>query len=297
MTNGSNTSAIGTASHSIKGIALCLGAMLAFASQDAVTKILVQDLPVAQVVMVRYWVFALFAMVWVLKAGALRRAWQSASPRLQLLRSVLSLAEIALFNVALRYLGLAEAHSLMAMFPLFVIILAVPVLGERIPLACWFAVAIGFIGSLIILRPGLGVFQPQAIIPLSAALCFAGYHVVTRQVSRLGDTFHTNVLYMALIGCGLASVFGVSSWQAPTWGQWGWLALISVLSVAAQLLLVKALEYASASLLQPFNYSLLLFATLIGFGVFGELPDRWMMVGALVVMLSGLYVLLQARRA
>ena len=274
-----------------RGILLCLAAMLVFASQDALTKILVQDMSVAQVVMVRYWVFAIFALVWVSRTTTIRRAMQSVRPRLQVLRSILSIAEIAIFNLALRYLGLAESHSLMAVFPLMAIALAAPILGERISFKCWLAVCAGFVGTLIILRPGFDVFKPESLIPLSAALCFAGYHVVTRQVSAAGDGFNTNVLYMALVGFICASMFGMSAWREPSLQEWYLLAAVSVLSVIAQLLLVKALEYAPASILQPFNYSLLVFATIIGFMVFAELPDQWTVVGAFIVILSGLYVI------
>lgn len=274
-----------------KGVLLCLAAMLVFASQDAVTKILVQEMSVAQVVLVRYWVFALFAIIWVSRHSTVRHALRSVRPKLQVLRSLLSIAEIAIFNLALRYLGLAEAHSLMAVFPLMAIALAAPILGERVSLKCWLAVCVGFIGTLIILRPGLEVFKPESLIPLTAALCFAGYHVVTRQVSSAGDGFNTNILYMALVGCVCATVFGVTVWREPSMQEWILLAVISIMSVAAQLLLVKALEYAPASILQPFNYSLLVFATIIGFLVFRELPDRWTIVGAGIVIASGLYVI------
>ncbi|WP_417552268.1 DMT family transporter [Marinomonas fungiae] len=273
----------------LTGVMLCIAAMMAFATQDAFTKVIVQEMTVAQVVMVRYWVFAIFAVVWVTRTGTLRRALPTASFRLQLFRSLLSLAEIALFNLALRYLGLAESHALMAVFPLAVIALAAPVLGERVSIKCWCAVGVGFVGTLVILRPGLSVFDTYSIIPLLAALCFAGYHVVTRKVSALGDSFNTNVLYMALIGCLVTTPVGISAWREPTLIEWGWLAIISALSVAAQLLLVKALEYAPASLLQPFNYSLLVFATLIGLFAFGEFPDTWTVIGASVIIMSGLY--------
>ncbi|RDL45307.1 EamA/RhaT family transporter [Marinomonas piezotolerans] len=278
-----------------KGVLLCLAAMLLFASQDAVTKMLVQEMSVAQVVLVRYWVFAVFAIVWVSRASSVRRALRSVRPKLQVLRSLLSIAEIAIFNLALRYLGLAESHSLMAVFPLMAIALAAPILGERVSLKCWFAVCAGFIGTLVILRPGLDVFKPESLIPLSAALCFAGYHVVTRQVSSAGDGFNTNILYMALVGCVCATLFGLTVWREPSPQEWVMLAVISVLSVAAQILLVKALEYAPASVLQPFNYSLLVFATIIGFLVFSELPDFWTIVGAGIVIVSGLYVIILQR--
>lgn len=278
-----------------RGVLLCLAAMLVFAIQDAVTKTLVQDMSVAQVVLVRYWVFAVFALVWVSRKGTIRHALRSVRPKLQIFRSLLSIGEIALFNLALRYLGLAEAHSLMAVFPLIAIALAAPILGEQVNLKGWLAVGAGFMGTLIILRPGLEVFKPEALIPLSAALCFAGYHIVTRQVSAAGDGFNVNVLYMAVVGCICATLFGVQTWREPTLDEWYLLVVVSVLSVIAQLLLVKALEFAPASTLQPFNYSLLVFATIIGFAVFGELPDTWTFIGAGVVIISGLYVILSKR--
>lgn len=275
----------------LKGVLLCVAAMLVFAAQDAFTKVLVQTMSVAQMVMVRYWVFFVFALVWVARTGAIRRAFPTVSWKLQVLRSLLSIAEIALFNVALRYLGLAEAHALLAVFPLAVIALAAPVLGEKVGIKCWLAVLAGFIGTLVILRPGIGVFEPASIIPLLAALGFAGYHVVTRKLTGLGDSFNTNMFYMAFVGFVVTTVFGVTAWREPSATEWGWLAIISTLSIAAQLLLVKALEYAPASFLQPFNYSLLVFATLIGLLIFGEFPDSWTLLGASVIIGSGLYLI------
>lgn len=278
-----------------KGVLLCLAAMLVFASQDAVTKMLVQEMSVAQVVLVRYWVFAMFAIIWVTRTSTIRHALRSVRPKLQVFRSLLSIAEIAIFNLALRYLGLAESHALMAVFPLMAIALAAPILGERVSRNCWLAVMAGFVGTLVILRPGLEVFKIESLIPLSAALCFAGYHVVTRQVSSAGDGFNTNVLYMALVGCVCATLFGITAWREPSMQEWFLLGVISVMSVAAQLLLVKALEYAPASILQPFNYSLLVFATIIGYLVFNEFPDSWTLVGASIVIVSGLYVIYSQR--
>lgn len=274
-----------------RGIAFCLCTMFLFAVQDAITKVLVQDMHVAQFVMVRYWVFAVFALLWVGWRGGVFNTLRSSRPGLQITRSILSVAEIAIFNLSLRYLGLSEAHALLAMFPLITIALAAPMLGERIGMLRWVAVGVGFIGTLIILRPGFEVFKPESLIALSAAFCFALYNIITRQVSAAGDGFKTNMLYMALIGCLCATTFGVPVWRDPTSEEWWLLSVLSVIGIIAHLLLVKALEYAPASVLQPFNYSLLVFATLIGLIVFAELPDIWTMVGSAVVIGSGLYVI------
>lgn len=278
-----------------QGILLCLGSMFIFASQDAITKVLVQDMAVAQFVMVRYWVFALFVIVWAGYFGGLRKAVTTSRPVLQLLRSLLSVAEIAIFNLSLRYLGLAEAHSLLAMFPLIAIALAAPLLGERVSFKCWLAVGAGFIGTMIILRPGFEVFKPESLIALSAAFCFALYNLITRQVCAAGDSFTTNIFYMAIVGCISATIFGIPTWREPSGDEWLMLSVLSVTGIMGHLLLVKALEFAPASVLQPFNYSLLLFATLLGVVVFAELPDFWTLIGSAVIIGSGLYVIALGR--
>lgn len=279
------------------GIMLCLGSMFIFAAQDAITKVIVQEMAVAQFVMVRYWVFALFALVWVGYTGSIRQTLKSSRPVLQVWRSILSVAEIAIFNLSLRYLGLAEAHSLLAMFPLIAIALAAPLLGEHVGWRRWMAVCWGFIGTMIILRPGFEVFKPEALIALSAAFCFGFYNIITRQVSAAGDTFKTNMLYMALIGCGASMVFGIPVWREPTSAELWMLSVLSVTGILGHLLLVKALEYAPASMLQPFNYSLLVFATLFGLIFFAELPDFWTLLGSGVIIASGLYVIAIGRRS
>lgn len=273
-----------------RGIGLCLLAMLVFASQDAITKVLVQDFAVTQFIMVRYWVFVFFALGYAHLRGGLAAAVRTRHPWLQLLRSLLSVGEIAIFSLGLRYLGLAESHALFAVFPLLAMALAGVVLGEFIGVRRWLAAAVGFSGTLVILRPGMGLFEASALIPLSAALAFAVYNLVTRLVSR-EDGFTTNMLYMAVVGCIASTAFGLPVWQSPSLGEWGLMGLLSVSGVLAHLLLVKALEYAPAGVLQPFNYSLLVFAMLIGLLVFGEFPDAWTLVGAALVVAGGCYAI------
>lgn len=277
------------------GISLCVGSMFIFAVQDSITKVLVQDMAVAQFVMVRYWVFALFAVGWLAWQGQLRLALNTHRPGLQILRSLLSVAEIAIFNLSLRYLGLAEAHALLALFPLIAIALAAPILGEQVGLRRWLAVAAGFIGTMIILRPGLEVFKPEALIAMSAAVCFAFYNLITRFVSAAGDSFNTNMLYMALVGCVAATLFGVPEWREPSSYEWLMMAILSVTGIFGHLLLVKALEHAPAAVLQPFNYSLLVFATVFGVLLFAEIPDLLTLIGSAVITGSGLYVIMLGR--
>lgn len=270
------------------GIVLCLLSMLVFASQDGITKVLVKDLPITQLVMVRYWVFLGFAIAYCVFQGGLRVASRSRHPKLQVIRALIGVGDIVLFGLGLRYLGLAEMHALYAIFPLMTLALAGFFLGEFIGLRRWAAAAFGFAGTLVILRPGSGVFELAALIPLISALGFAIFSVLTRYISR-DDSFTVNMLYMGVVGAIAITAIGLPGWVAPSLSQWGLMAILSVTGVVAQLLLIQALRYAHASALQPFNYMLLVFATLIGLFVFGELPDNLTIVGAMMIITSGIY--------
>lgn len=277
-----------SASTSQFGIALCLLSMFIFASQDGITKILVRHLPVTELVMVRYWVFVLFALILSRSRGGMRQALKSANPWLQIVRSLLGVFEIAIFALALRYLGLAETHALYAIFPLITLALARIFLGEKLIGRQWLSAAVGFGGTLLILRPGIGVFELPALIPLLCALASAFFSILSRRISQT-DSFSTTTLYMAVLGAITVSAFGIPAWVTPTPAECMLMAILSVTGVLGQLLLIQALKYAQASTLQPFNYSLLAFATVIGIFIFGESPNVWTIAGALLILLAGLY--------
>lgn len=277
------------------GVVLCLTALFVLACQDGLTKFLIRDYPVAQIVMVRFWFFTGFVAVFVAMRGGVGAAARSRRPLLQIFRSLVFVGEIALFAFALHFLGLAEIHALMATFPLIVTALAVPVLGEHVGWRRWVGVAVGFAGALVIIRPGLGMFQPAALIALACAFLFAIYNLTTRLVS-FRDSFETSTLYMAVVGCIAATLVGVAQWRAPDAEGWGLLIVFSMLGTVGHMLFVKALQYAPASLLQPFNYTLVVWATLIGFAVFNEMPDLWTIAGAILIVGGGGYVIWRERR-
>lgn len=287
MTRKTTASAPAAASNPRLGIALCLLSMFIFACQDGITKVLVRHLPVSELVMVRYGVFVLFALIVCHTRGGVRQASRSASPWRQVIRALLGVGEIAIFGLALRYLGLAETHALYAVFPLMTLGLAWLLLGERLVGRQWLAAAVGFGGTLLILRPGMGVFEPAALIPLAAALTFAFFNILSRRISQT-DSFATTTLYMAVVGAVAATSVGLPAWVTPTPHEALLMGIVAVSGVVAQLLLIQALKYAQASTLQPFNYSLLAFATLIGVIVFGEAPTVWTVTGALLILLAGL---------
>ena len=269
--------------------------MAIFAVQDAMTRVLVEAISPPQIMMVRLWVFAAGAMAYAGWKGRLRAALNPARPGLQFVRASFSALEIVMIAWALKYLGLAEAHALFASFPLMAALMAVFVLGERLGVARLAAILAGFAGALLIVRPGVGVFRPQAFIALGAAACFAAYQVAGRLAAR-HDGFLTSIVQISFIGAVLLTPAGLWTWVAPTLRQWLLILAITAAGICGHLLLVRALEHAPAGILQPFNYFLLAFATLIGVGWFGERPGALSMTGAAIIALSGLFSLLFSRR-
>ena len=268
-------------------------ATLFFAWQDALTKHLVQTLPASQIVAVRFFFFALFALVYVGRGadikGGIAAAFRSQRPWLQIARGLLLSGEIIMFAYAIQFLGLAEMHTLFACFPLLITALSVPLLGESVGWRRWLAVMVGFIGTLIILRPDSGVFQPAALIALASALMFAVYNVLTRLVSRY-DSFETSLLYLGVVGFAGAMLIAPFYWRPLAATEVGWLLLISVTSIIGHLLLIKSLALAPAVILQPFNYFVLVWAIIIGFLLYGEVLSLATLLGAGIVVGSGVFI-------
>ena len=273
----------------VKGIFALILATLLFASQDAITKHLISTMPVAQLMFVRYFFFALFALVYASRKTRLRLVFHSYWPQLQLLRGLLIAGEMALFAYTLKYLGIAEMHTIFACFPLIITVLSVPILGEQVGWRRWLAVSVGFIGTLIIIQPGSGVFSPFAMTALACALMFALYNIITRKVSRQ-DSLETSLLYFGVVGF-LATLLAVPFfWQPMNNTQILWLLMISIISIFSHLLLIKSLELAPAVILQPFNYFILVWAMVIGYSFYGEILDTTTLIGAALVIGSGVYI-------
>lgn len=271
-----------------RGIVLILMANLLFAGMDAVSKTLIVDYPVGQILWVRYAFFAAFATALSFRSGGPMAGFRARRPVLNLLRAGLLLAEIACFVLAFRYLPLADTHAIAAVYPLMITALSALVLGEYVGPRRWAAVAVGFVGILVILRPGMGVFDPAALLPLLGAALFAIYQILTKIVART-DGLVTILLYTGWLGFAATSLIGPLQWTPPDLQGWILLPVAGALGVVGHLILIKALEAAPASVLQPFNYTLLLWATTVGYLLFGDLPDGITVAGAAIVVASGLY--------
>lgn len=284
-----------TTDHILKGVLATLGATFLFASQDAITKHLAQTVSIAQIVFIRFLFFSLFAVVYASRSGGVRMALITHCGALQWIRGLLIVVEIAVFALALRYLGVAETHALFACFPLMVTALSVPLLGEPVGWRRWVAVGVGFCGTVLILDPGGGVFRPEALIALLAAFLFALYNLVTRKTGR-EDRFETSLLYFGVVGLLASALVAPFFWSALEPGEVAWLAVLTVTGIGGHLLLIKALQWAPAVVLQPFNYFLLVWAIGVGFVAYGEVLSTRELFGAAIVVASGLFIAFRERK-
>lgn len=276
------------------GIALIIFSMLVFALQDGITKHLATTYSAPQILWIRFSFFVVFALLYSMRTKPLRSCLTSNVPVLQIIRSLLIVAEIGFFILAVRHLPLAETHALFATFPLMATAIAALFLKEPVGIRRWSAIIVGLLGVIIILRPGAAVIAPAALIALLCAFMFAGYQVITRLVSKYDDS-ETSVTYMAVVGLIAMTALGPFFWKTPDAEGWKWLLLLALTAALGHFLLIKALEFAPASLLQPFNFTLLVFASTVGYFAFGDVPDMWTVLGAIVIVGSGIYTVHRER--
>jgi drug/metabolite transporter (DMT)-like permease len=277
-----------------KCIAIFVLAMIIFAFQDAITKHLSVGFPAPQLLLIRFSVFLITALAFTVRGDGIRAAFATRCLCLQILRTLVIVAEIGLFILSVRTLPLADAHAIIAVSPLIVTALSVLLLHEQVGLRRWAAVVVGFIGILIILRPSFQAVDIGMLYALGTAVLFALYMVLTRIVS-LKDSAGTSMIYMGVVGVIATGVLAPFYWRAPDLQSWGLLLGLGVLSTIAHLFLLKALSMTQASVLQPFNYTLLVWVTVVGFVVFGDFPDAWTIAGAGIVVASGLYTIYRER--
>ncbi len=270
-------------------------AMLGFASMDAISKWLVADYAIGQMMWIRYAVFCVFAWFVVRRRGLIT-SLRTQRPWLQGGRALLAVVESAVFVLAFNYLPLADTHAVAATSPLIVIALGALFLGERAGLARWLAVAVAFIGMLMIVRPGLKTFDWPVLLPLLGAILWAAYQVLVRLCSRT-DAPDTTLVWSAFIAFGATTLVGPWQWRWPDATAWGLLIAIALLGSLAHYALIKALDHAEAGAVQPYSYTLLVWAAVLGALVFGDIPDHWTLAGAAIIVASGLYTWHHDRRA
>lgn len=280
-----------------RGIQLMVAAMLVFAVQDGISKHLATHYSPVFVTMVRYWFFAVFvAAISARKAGGLRAAARTSLPALQTFRGALLALEIVAMITGFAMIGLVQSHAIFAGYTLIVTALSGPVLGETVGWRRWTAVCVGFLGVLIILRPGASMFDPGALVALLATAMFAGYHLATRYANRV-EGGAISFFYTGVAGAVTMTLIGPFFWTPMQGWDWAWMGALCVTGMVGHYLLINALDSAEASAVQPFAYLQLVFASAIGVGVFGESMDALVVVGAALVVGAGLFTFWRERAA
>jgi drug/metabolite transporter (DMT)-like permease len=280
-------SAPARADRPFRGIALILASTVFLGASDATAKYLSATLPSIEIAWIRFLVFALI-MVPAMVPGSPIFALNTPRPGFQLLRGVALLSSSLFFISGLRFLPIAEASATAFVSPLFVTALSIVFLGEVVGVRRWLATVVGLIGVLIILRPGTSAFHPAAFFPLVSALAWACTLIMTRMMSGK-ERAATTMAYSSIAGVCILSVLVAFVWVAPSWHEILFGIFIGVASTAGQWIVVLAFRYADASVLAPFSYTQLLWVGILGFVIFGEVPDVWTVTGAVFIVASGLY--------
>ncbi len=270
-----------------QGIAWMLLSVLVAAAMDATAKYLTQFYPVLQIVWARY----TFQAVVVVLALAPRLPALARTQRLgvQLARSAMLLGATVTFLFGLQNMPLTEASTILFLAPLIVTALSVPLLREQVGPRRWIAVCAGFAGALIIIRPGGEAFNLWAVFPMGTAFLYALYMVTTRHLSRTDSTL-TTLVYTASVGALVMSVIVPFVWVPLDTKGWLLLIMLGSMGGANHFALIRAFRAAAAGVVSPFEYSRLIWATLFGYTLFGNLPDGWTVLGAAVIVGAGLYI-------
>lgn len=270
------------------GIAMMLAVQIIMPVNDALAKYLSGLLPVLQIAWARFFFNAFFIIPWAY--------WRTrghgltvSDPLLQVTRGIVIVVANICFVTGVRYIPLADALAIVFISPIVVTALSARYLGERISPAHWIAVVIGFLGVLVIIRPGLSAFQPAALLPLMAGFLFSIYLVLTRRLVRTSSPDATQAV-TTMIGAVLLSLAVPFVWETMSTEILLLMLAIGALSGVGHILMTSAHVHAQASTLAPLTYIALIVATILGYLLFGDLPDRWTVSGAVIVIGSGLFI-------
>ncbi len=275
------------------GIALMLAAIIGFTLMDAAATHLTQSYHPMQVVWARFaGNLTIFVAIFRTRLPGLLRSRQ---PGLQLARATMQIVSVGLFFTALQFIGLAEATAIMDLNPVLITLGAAIFLGERIGPRRAAGIAVAVVGAMVIIRPGLGVFQPAALLPLIGAFTYAAGALLTRLVRS--DSVATSVLWSAIVGTVALSAVVPFVWQPIAAADLWVFAALALFGTLSQWLLVRAFAVAEAGTLAPFGYAGLIWAGIWGWLFFDQLPDGWTILGAAIIVGAGLYIWSREARA
>ncbi len=271
------------------GIGLMLTAMAVLPFLDAIAKYLGQQgVPVMQIVWARLFFGAILTMPFALKLAGPRGLLPN-MPVMHAVRASFMIAATGFFFAALHYQSIADTLAIFFVQPLVITLLSPWVLGEKVGIRRWLAVVIGFIGTLIIIRPGFQQLTPGVPLALGSGTCLAVYLLLTRRIAGSAPAMVTT-FYTSLVGAIIMTAIVLFVWQAPTPAQWGYFILLSAIANGGHFLIIRAYDHAEASLLAPLAYSEMIMATFVGWYFFGDFPDHWTFVGVAILIACAIYI-------
>lgn len=272
------------------GIACAVAGLFGMSVMDACAKLLGEGYAVSQIILARNGIGALAVLIFVLAA---RRNLGILRPQrigLLMLRTIFSLAAGFLFFTGLRYLPLADAFAIAFTAPLFITALSVPLLGEDVGIRRWLAVIVGFAGVLVVIQPGTSSFRLEALLPLGAALTYALTMLVSRKMTRHMTT--SSIMFWSSLGSALAALTLMpNQWQTPGLADLGLFLFMALIGTLGMSLITQGYRFAPAAVIAPFDYSALLWAVILGWLLWGDLPGPNVWMGSAILVASGLYIL------
>jgi len=280
-------------SNPLAGIGFMVITTVCVSLLDASAKYLTGELPLWMILWGRYLFHFLFVAIFFFRGAPLDIIYTK-NLKTQLLRSVLIFSAGVAFWGALKFMPLADCLVIAFASPLFVAALSVPILKEIVGKYRWGGIAIGLLGVVVVMRPGLGVFEWVSVLPLLSGFLYAIFQITTRILCRTDNSL-TTLFYTSVGGLLLSTAAVFFVWVPPTPQQWLLLIWMGFLGTAGHYLMIKAFELAPASLLAPFDYTGILWATFLGFFIFHDLPDTWTITGAAVIISSGIYIINRER--
>ena len=272
----------------MKAIIFNLSAWVMLPIMDGFAKYLSTDLPVLQITWSRYFFTVLFALPVMFFFFKEKLVWTE-KPKLQLIRGLILLCANICFFYSISVISLAKALTLAFVAPLIVTALSPALLNERVGIRRWTAVIIGFIGSLVVIRPGFVEFNLASFAALGTGVMYGFYLIITRKLTKSDNSLLT-LLLTGVVGCSIISCAMPFVWIKPTLNQWYMMAAIGFFASIGHLFLILSLKYADASKLAPFGYFEIITNIIIGYYFFQHFPDNWTFLGLFIIISSGIYI-------
>ena len=276
------------------GILFAITAYFSFSLLDALQKTAIINHSIFQLIFVKY-LFVFFLSLFEAKRKKNDNFYKSNNLKLQILRSLLSIIESGCFILAIKYLSLANAHSVGALAPVIIVALSAIFLKEKVSVKTWVAIFVGFIGVLIILRPTSSIFDVKSMIPLVAAFFVGLYQVVTK-ISSKYDAPEVSLFYSSIIGMVITSLLAFNFWQPINMESYIIFFGIGLFFSLGFYFQINALSKARASIIQPFHYTLIFWAIILGYIFYDDIPDLFTITGAVIIAVSGIFVINQTSK-